>query len=574
MNDPVRLSECLAAPFADDHVVCLEPQRTWRDLLCDVTGFGEQLPHGGDKRVLLAVESPYLFAAAFLACLQNKVTAVAVADLQPGALTELVPQLAAVVSDSNFRLADLPTIAPNRAEAVGPFAKPSRDQTALFLYTSGSSGDRKLIPKKLFQIEDELLTLEQVWGATTTKRLRLATVSHRHIYGLLFRLLWPLCAGAPFSNRNYFFWEELAAAAPSAGCVVVSSPTHLHHLGNLQATVILPADTLLFSSGGPLAETAACHIAQNQGAAPIEVYGSTETGGVAWRQRRPSEPDPAWTPLPGVITQGEAGRLVLQSPFIDSKEGWYRTDDLAVFGDVGEFRLAGRCDRLVKIGEKRVSLNEVEQRLLDDAAFTAVKCFAMGETRRRLVLVGALSEQGFALLLSEGRRPLNQRVKSLLRDYLEPALIPKHFRWVRDLPTNNQGKTPQFLLETLFEHEAIDPTRANRMPHFEAYQQREGKHHFEAQVPSDLLYLDGHFPDAQVVAGVVQVTWVVRLIQALNGRPLDVAGMEAIKFRGLLRPEQRFSITLQDDEARGKWRFQLQGEAGLISSGRLCKRAE
>ncbi len=574
MIDPVRLSECLAARFDDDHVVCLEPQQTWRDLLREVTGFCRQLPKGGDKGVLLAVESPYLFAAAFLACLQNEVPAVAVADLQPGTLTDLVPQLSAVVSDGDFSLADLPTLTPNRADEVMPFRTPSRSQSALFLYTSGSSGDRKLITKKLFQIEDELLTLERVWGAKTAHRLRLATVSHRHIYGLLFRLLWPLCAGAPFSNRNYFFWEELAAAAPTQGCVVVSSPTHLHHLGSPQATAILPANTLLFSSGGPLAEGAARQIAQNQGAAPIEVYGSTETGGVAWRQRRPSEPDPEWTPFPGVITHGDEGRLLLQSPFIESDERWYRTDDLAVFGTSGGFRLRGRCDRLVKIGEKRVSLNEVEQRLHKDAAFATVKCFAMGETRRRLVLVGALSEQGFAILLREGRRPLNQKVKTLLRDHLEPALIPKHFRWVRDLPTNSQGKTPQFMLETLFEHEAIDPTRGNRMPRFDGYHQSEDKHHFEAQVPSDLLYLDGHFPNAQVVAGVVQVTWVVRLIQALSGRPLDVATMEAIKFRGLLRPEQRFTMTLQEDKARGKWRFQLQGEAGLISSGRLCKRAE
>src|SRR6201999_478108 len=64
-------------------------------------------------------------------------------------------------------------------------------------FTSGSTGERKRIGKTLSQLEIEIRTLESLWGETLGDAGCLGTVSHQHIFGLTFRLLWPLMAGRP-----------------------------------------------------------------------------------------------------------------------------------------------------------------------------------------------------------------------------------------------------------------------------------------------------------------------------------------------------------------------------------------
>ena len=71
-------------------------------------------------------------------------------------------------------------------------------RAALTLYTSGSSGAPKPIRKTLAQFDAEVRTLEAQWGALVGDATMLGSVPHHHIYGLLFRLLWPLAAGRAF----------------------------------------------------------------------------------------------------------------------------------------------------------------------------------------------------------------------------------------------------------------------------------------------------------------------------------------------------------------------------------------
>lgn len=59
--------------------------------------------------------------------------------------------------------------------------------------------------------------------------------------------------------------------------------------------------------------------------------------------------------------EGEAFRLF--SPLIAEDNGLL-LDDLLQFSEDGQFHLMGRRGRIVKIEEKRMSLQEVEQRLL------------------------------------------------------------------------------------------------------------------------------------------------------------------------------------------------------------------
>jgi acyl-coenzyme A synthetase/AMP-(fatty) acid ligase len=76
--------------------------------------------------------------------------------------------------------------------------------------------------------------------------------------------------------------------------VLVSTPAQLARFPGLLALAQWQRPEMIFSSGGPLApETAALYRAAF-GAAPVEVFGSTETGGVAWRRRDGGADEEGW----------------------------------------------------------------------------------------------------------------------------------------------------------------------------------------------------------------------------------------------------------------------------------------
>jgi acyl-CoA synthetase (AMP-forming)/AMP-acid ligase II len=68
------------------------------------------------------------------------------------------------------------------------------DACELVLFTSGSTGEPGAITKTLRQLDSEIESLEAQFGAALGDALVQGTVSHQHIYGLLFRVLWPLSA--------------------------------------------------------------------------------------------------------------------------------------------------------------------------------------------------------------------------------------------------------------------------------------------------------------------------------------------------------------------------------------------
>src|SRR5437764_104595 len=76
-----------------------------------------------------------------------------------------------------------------------------------------------------------------------------STVSHRHVYGMLFRLLWPLLHRRPFATFDLEYPEQLLGLERSTH-VLVSSPALLKRIGHLSDRSA--AWRAIFSSGGLL----------------------------------------------------------------------------------------------------------------------------------------------------------------------------------------------------------------------------------------------------------------------------------------------------------------------------------
>jgi acyl-coenzyme A synthetase/AMP-(fatty) acid ligase len=556
-----------------------EGERTRADLRRDVAALAARLAPAGGARVALHCHDAYAFAVGLLAAGQVGAVAVLPPSRQPGALARLAGEVAGFVLDgaAEESLEGRPLWAPlGGAESGGaPLSPLDREAPLALHFTSGTTGDEKPVPKAVRHLEDEVTVLAAHFASALPAGARmLSTASPQHLYGLLFRVLWPLAAGRPFLRTPILHPEELAPYM-DADFALASTPAALRRLAELRSPAAHAARCrAVFSSGGPLELEVAQRIAEATGVPPFEVYGSTETGGVAVRQQRAG--DEPWQPLPGVaIAFEEDGRLAVTSAFVSGGEpapgGRARlvTADTAEPAPGGGFRLRGRTDRVVKIAEKRLSLPEMESRLRAHPAVAEAALVRLddGPGEPRVAAVVVPTAAGRELLAAGGRRAVGRELAEHLARDFDRVLLPRVWRVVDALPRDAQGKTPQRALRSLVDSGEQRPTRPEPL----GVRREAGAVELDWRVPEALAQVEGHFPGHPIVAGVVQLGWVMEALAAELGAAPALEQLEALKFHEVLAPGARARLRLELSDGGGAFRFELRDGAAperVFSSGR------
>lgn len=609
MNDRGRWRALTALPRAASATAAVAVRGADRlsaaDFVAQVAAWRELLARQPGARWALFAEDTFEFAAALFGAWHAGKAVVVPGDMQDETVARLRAHSDGFLGDLPGALAR-PAPAAERARA---FEALDREATRLVVFTSGTNGEPLAIDKKLAQLDAEVHALEARFGALCDTGLApvnlapetvaagdavlgigpdaddgepapvvWATVPHQHIYGLLFRVLWPLAAGRPFAAERLVFNEEIAqrVAGPA---VLVASPAHLRRLPEaLDWSAARAGLRAVFSSGGPLPPEAADSTLALLGVAPVEVYGSSETGGVAWRQR--ARHGDTWQPLPGIEFRVEEGELSVRSLHLPDR-GWWRTSDRATpAGDgMDGFELQGRADRIVKIEEKRVSLTAMEQRLAtcvdvaearvlmlaDEPAAVDVAGAAVAHAVRPAV-VAALNEAGRAKLQRRGKPALVAELRALLLGEFDRVALPRRWRFVEALPVNAQGKSTEALLGALFarvaEARPLRPTPKWRSA---------DETHAQASIAltSDLRVFDGHFPGAPILPGVAQVDWAIAFARERFDMPARFLRLEVLKFSQPALPGMHLDIEWRWNAATATLQFEYRSTAGRHSSGRV-----
>jgi len=439
--------------------------------------------------------------------------------------------------------------------------QPPGSNRRLVVFTSGSSGFPVAITKTMAQLDAEVQALHACWGARVGTAPVVASVPHRHLYGLLFKLLWPLARGAPFLSHSLGYPEEVLNALQREPCVWVSSPALLTRLP--PGLDWRPARSMLravFSSGGPLEGAAARLVRTLLGGSAVEVYGSSETGGIAAREQNGDAA--RWRTLPGVeIACCNAEQtLLVRSPWTQDA-GWWQTADRArIFYD-GSFELLGRADRIAKVEENRVSLDAVERALLADPRVADARVVQTADGRVGAVVV----PRGFVPGAGSATRALGTALRVGLAPFVEPVALPRRWRFVDALPRDALGKCTYTACATL-----LDAARsAPREPQILEETGRCNACLLRLRIDPALAWFDGHFPNNPVLPGVVQVHWVVRLARARFALGARFAGMEKLKFQLIIGPGMEVKLELIHDPENGRLEFVYRSAQGTHSSGRL-----
>ena len=548
--------------FADDS----------RDVFDACLGVAAFLEKNGIKELQIYLDDAFKFYAAFFGSL--------LAGAAPYVLAKPVyePNLTAV-NDENF--SNFLSSKPANGLKFDPQAK-------FYLQTSGSSGKSKMIEKSLAQMikESEYLACELNFSAQNTF---FSSVSHRHMFGLTFKVFLPLVLGASViaDELNY---PEAILGLELANHVFIASPVLLGALVQSPAASALKSLSGIVSAGSPLKKELRDELGKICDARIIEIYGSTETGIVA-------KDCGDGLRLFGAVNAGldDRGALNVSSPWCE----FFQTNDEASI-DEGRLTLQGRIDRIVKLNDKRVSLESIEAKLLESGLLADCYCAPHPKFKRIAALL-ELNDEGLKKFRKIGKKGVAAELKELLR--LEFKNSVRYFKIVEKMPRNQQGKFEKSEFENAL-FASPKPVwsggRVNEAGEIcggqiykngqnlasgqncgavntndicakfdgggEQLENSAQKYEFSAVMHAGLEIFESHFPNLPLLPGFMQLDYVFELACGVD---IDVSGastVENLKFMKFVRPGDLLRVCFE--KRGGKLYFELFCNGEKCSVGR------
>jgi len=437
----------------------------------------------------------------------------------------------------------------------------------IYLYTSGSTGRPEMISKSFASLEIEVYALTETFSGLLQNAPVLSTVSHQHIYGLLTRMLWPLANCRLILDGLLHFPHEVSSQLkkfPTA--CLISSPAFLKRAGHL---VDYPqgrnTKTIIFSSGGPLSASTSLKIKTSGANSVIEIFGSTETGGIAYREQKSLEIEASWTSLPRVQVRAVNDILEIWSPHLDT-DGWWKTQDRVSITD-DRFTLLGRADRLVKVEEKRVHLDDIENYLISSPFLVDAYILIIGNEKPQICAVIVPSDDGWDIISQQGRREFCKTLQGYLSKRFEKVTFPRKWKFVQQVPANTQGKRQLSTIKSMFSDEiSIPPLPQIAKPIISESSENVSLPFF---VPNTLSLLEGHFPQHPIVAGVVQIYWADSYARKYYDISSTACKLNQIKFKKLLKSAAHYQLNLSRVKAGKSIKFEICDPENIYASGQL-----
>ena len=430
----------------------------------------------------------------------------------------------------------------------------------IHFYTSGSTGKPKIIEKRFSHLEREVQELFSCFGEDISDSLFLTSVLHYHVYGFLFYVLLPLAIRCPiFANRiNYL--ETCAAFSAQHKITFISSPAFLKRM--LKIPFGSSTRWTVFSSAGALDAAGSANCADVFGSEAIEIYGSTETGGIAWRKQKTN---PLWRPFPCVsLSAAPDNTFTAQSPYFD---GTVTGGDFIACTDEGLFTLLGRADSTVKIEGRRIDLKDIDAKLLALPACADCHTIYHKTNHREQTVSFIVLKKGtplYALSLRD-EQAAQKEIQQYLSAYFDKTLAPKKISILEAIPKNAMGKIDHAQLESILNRAAPY--------HYTARPVSFGNGRYSVKMdicfPKDSRFFRGHFDGFHIVPAVAQVKTAFDISKKLFSHALYIKSAKKLKYTTMIRPDVPLLLSLDFFPNERKLSFSFSDADKAYSSGVL-----
>jgi uncharacterized membrane protein/acyl-CoA synthetase (AMP-forming)/AMP-acid ligase II/3-hydroxymyristoyl/3-hydroxydecanoyl-(acyl carrier protein) dehydratase len=564
--------------------------RTWGDFLEDTAELRRRINTVNGEKWLLHCEDCWYFLAAFTALLQCKKEILLSANVSPAYIEEIrgsaANGAAPFLTDHVFPEGESPQntfhipsllMELRKTEGVaeeGPAI--NADESSIIIYTSGSTGKPKAVLQRLTEFEADNRFVISKWGDEFLKRKVCSTVSQQHIYGLLFSVLLPFTLGVPFGKRRIEFPEETEKLSDTE-YIIITVPAFLKRAVEMEKSSGLNLKSpWIFASGGALGFETAKKTNEVFGFWPVEIYGSTETSGIAWRQ---SIHGPEWTVFDNtVISQNQDGCLVIRSPYIKDPSG-FETADMVEIREDEHFLLKGRVDSVVKIEEKRVSFPEIENRILQSGLAADVCVIFLEDKRQYLAAAVVFNSKGKERFNGLQKHEINKGWREYLLQYFENVVIPKKWRYLETLPLDAQGKKKKEDIQLLFSGKkevavsdtgksaAITSDGFGRLDREKIIEKTDNSVKLEFSISGTSPYFDGHFHGFPLLPAVAQAELVIRFAARHLGTSIEPVEIRRVKFTNFVRPGMPLLLKLVKNEKTISFNMSSPGGETVYSLG-------
>ena len=340
------------------------------------------------------------------------------------------------------------------------------DDTAVLLYTSGTTGRPKGAMITHANLAANAHALHQAWGWRPDDVL-LHALPLFHIHGLFVACHCVLLNGTKMILLPKFDVPAIMRLLPKA-TVFMGVPTfYTRLLADPAFGRDVCAHMRLFVSGSaPLLPQTFDEFQQRTGQMILERYGMTETGmNTSNPLHGPRRPGTVGKPLPGVSVRivndkdqplpvNEVGQLQVKGANVFkgywrqpqktaedfTTDGYFRTGDLARLDSDGYVSIVGRAKDLIITGGLNVYPKEIEACIekLDGVVESAVIGAPHPDFGEAVVAV---------VVLAPGREDVTEAsLIAALKDKIAGYKVPKRVFFVPELPRNTMGKVQKNLL--------------------------------------------------------------------------------------------------------------------------------
>ncbi len=305
-----------------------------------------------------------------------------------------------------------------------------------FLYfTSGTTGLPVGALKTKENILSELQILDKLLTSYDIKRV-IVTVPFIHFYGSLFGLFLPLFKNIDIILKEHFLPNDLLNIIDK-NSLVVTTPLYIKALNQLSSTKDL-SHSLFVSSTAPLLREDARIFNQKFSSHILQIFGSTETGGIAYK----FDDELLWTPLESVLlSTNDDNELKVTSPFISDilfeKKFKKTNQEIQTFDYVEfekeKFKLIGRSSQMLKISGKRYSTIQMEHILEQIDGIEKALVFVDTSS-------SSLKNEVLNITLESKKVFTHKDIRNILQKELSNIKFSINLEIVNKIPTSSVGK--------------------------------------------------------------------------------------------------------------------------------------
>lgn len=560
---PTPINKIFISDIDPTHTVfyCGDKNVSFGDFSHDVAHMANIFAHiKSDTVILFVPDNIYLFYVYFMALMQSGKNVVLPAMLNEQNITPLCQKTNTVVTNQSINFSGITLVDINQ-DFGDDWDFCDMDNRSLYFFTSGSTGTPKQICKTFHNLSAEVMQhnkmLKNIFDMSP---VMIASIAPYHMYGLLWRFLIPMSAGIAIDTDMIFTPEELQHAQEKYQKILfATTPSFLDGITKYQNQYEFKGNCVgIFSSGSLLDNKTSTKSLEIFGVSPFEIFGSTETGGVAFRQQKNG---PLWTVFDDVkIKTDESNCIIADSEFCCIRP--YTMSDIIEMQNDNQFLLKGRADRTVKIAEERISLPEYEDKLKSHDFIENCYVTSLNQNGRTVIgCVLTLTQMGKDFVISNGRPAFINVIKDWLAPYFPNVALPRKIRIVNIIPTNTQGKILKPEISGILHSNVAEPIMQN-------VTKTENVLSGNLIFLPDSAYFKGHFDGYPILPGVIQLHFVIKFIDLFFHKKVNAYDIIKLKFTSLILPNTvvHFELNKTNDN---EFSFCYDKEEVKYSAGKI-----